>query len=165
MQPEVLLISTLPDAEDYAAAMTDQLQVHVELAPSQRQALASLHRTSFSVVVIEQSLAERDPGWAEAVWQQSGLAVPIELNFAISARPRLFREVKAALARRARERTLSRAEASVDIGNQLKGSITGLLLQTQLTLQEPSLPLALAPKLHQLVDLASSIRERLRQGL
>ncbi|SFS11396.1 hypothetical protein SAMN05421771_1958 [Granulicella pectinivorans] len=165
MPPEVLLISALPETPQFAEALTGQLGVAVELAPTQRQALTALRRDSFSVVVIEQSLAERDADWAESVWQHSGLAVPIELNFSISARPRLLREIKAALTRRNREMALARSEAAAQIGNELKGSITGLLLQTQLTLQEPSLPPALAPKLRHLVDLASGIRERLRQGL
>lgn len=165
MHPEVLLISTMHDATSCATAMAHTLQVEVELAPTQRQAITTLRSRSFSVIVIEQSLAERDPTWAETIWQASGVAVPLELNFSISTRDRLFREVKAALARRRRELAMARAEAAADLGAQLKGPITGLLLQTQLTLQEPGLPDHLAPKLRHLVDLASTLRERLRQGL
>jgi len=165
MHPEVLLISTMPDAPACAVAMADHLQVEVELAATQRQALIALRDRSFSVIAIEQSLAERDADWAESIWQESGVAVPLELNFSISARDRLFREVKAALSRRNRELAMARTEAAAVLGSQLKGSITGLLLQTQLTLQDPGLPAHLAPRLHHLVDLASNIRERLRQGL
>ena len=93
MQPEVLLISTFPEASQLADALAGHLHVKVELAPTHRQALNTLRRASFSVVVIEQSLAERDADWADSIWQHSGLAVPIELNFSISARPRLMREV------------------------------------------------------------------------
>lgn len=164
MSAEVLIISTLPEAELYVAAMADHLDIQVELASTQRQAHAALRRSSFAVVVIEESLAERDPEWAESIWQHAGLSIPIELNFAISARPRLFREVKTALARRAREMALARSEAASDLGNQLKGSITGLLLQTQLTLQDPTLPPVLAPRIRNIADLASDIRERLRQS-
>jgi len=161
MQPEVLLVSTMPDAGLCASILSDYLKVGVELASTPRQGIAALRRTGYSVVVIEQSLAERDAQWAETIWQEAGAAVPLEINLSLSSRPRLLREVKATLARRAREMALARNEAVAALGSTLKGSLTGLLLQTQLTLQEPNLPALLTPRLKHLIDLTVSLRDRL----
>ena len=162
MSRKVLLISTMRDGKACAVAMAEQLDVPVEFAAGRREGLSALRREDYSVVVIEESLAEADPDWADLAWQQAGTAVPMEVNFAISARTRLVREVRGALARRQHETDMARREAAAAIGSELKGSVTGLLLQTQLTLREPGVPPMLAPKLQHLVELATEIRERLR---
>ena len=145
MQGNVLLISTMRD-----------------LKAGRREGLVALRRENYSVVVIEESLAEADPDWADLAWQQAGTAVPMEVNLAISARERLIREVRGALARRQQEKEQARREAAAAIGSELKGSVTGLLLQAELTLREPNVPPPLAPKLQHILELATEIRERLR---
>ena len=162
METGVLLISTIRDAKACAAAMMERLGVPVEIAAGRREGLIALRRGDYGVVVIEESLAEADPDWADLAWLQAGTAVPIEVNFAISARERLIREVRGGLARRQQEEEQARREATAEIGSELKGSVTGLLLQAELTLREPNVPPMLAPKLQHLLELATEIRERLR---
>ena len=57
-----------------------------------------------------------------------------------------------------------RAAASL-LENDLKSTLTGLLLQSQLALAEPELPPSLACKLELVAELAGSLRRRLEQTL
>ena len=134
----------------------------VEVAATRRAALAALRRSKFAVVVVEESLSEGDPEWADQVWGLAGLAIPVQINFAISGCARLGREVKAALMRRDGQKAIARKAAAIDIENDLKSAITGLLLESELALREPAIPPALEPKLRHLVELAGALRERLR---
>ncbi len=165
MEKCVLLVSTMKDAKEGAALIAEQLGLPVDVAPGRREALTALRHSEFAVVVIEENLAESDAEWANLVWQHAGLAIPMEVNFSITARSRLIREIRAALSRRQQQTELARREASRTIGNELKGSVTGLLLQTQLTQRSRGVPPELAPKLQHLVELATEIRERLQQDM
>jgi hypothetical protein len=89
--------------------------------------------------------------------------VPLQVNFAISGCARLSREVKAALSRRDGEQAIARRAVATELEDELKSSLTGLLLQSELALREPSVPTSLEPKLRHMVELAGAIRDRLRR--
>ena len=157
----VLLITGMDGAESCAAAVAEQVHVHVEVAGSRRAGLLALRRGEFSVVVVEQSLVEGDAEWADQIWTSAGQALPLEVNFGISGAARLAREIRGALARLEGEQVSARRAAAEDIANELKSSITGLLLQSELMLREPAVTKAMEPKLRNLVALARTLRERL----
>ena len=162
MTRDVLMISTMDGAEHCAQWIAGQVGSHVEVAETRRAGLAALRRSEFGVVVVEESLAETDSEWADQVWGLAGLAMPLQVNFAISGCARLSREIKAALMRRAGEQAIARRAAVTEIENDLKSAVTGLLLESQLALREPAIPATLEPKLRHLVELAGALRERLR---
>jgi hypothetical protein len=156
------MISTMEGAEHCAQWIAGDVGSKVEVAPNRRAGLAALRRAEFGVVVVEESLTEADPQWADLVWDLAGLAVPVQVNFAISGCARLSREVKAALMRRDSEQAVARRAAVTEVENNLKSAVTGLLLESQLALNEPAVPASLEPKLRHLVELAGALRERLR---
>lgn len=161
MKRQVLIISAMDGAGNCAAAIEGQTGVHVEVAATRKAGLAALRGGEFAVVVVEENLAEGDPSWADLVWNLAGLAVPLQVNFAISGCARLGREVKAALSRRDGEHELARKAVAAEIENELKSSVTGLLLESELALREMRSPTKLEPKLRHLVELAGALRERL----
>ncbi|MGO8718256.1 MAG: hypothetical protein ACLQMO_03425 [Acidobacteriaceae bacterium] len=158
----VLLVTATSGAENCAAAIGRQLGLTVEVAADRRTALAALRRREYSVMVLDESLVEADPAGAEVLWQQAGLAVPIQVNLGISGCNRVLREVRAALQRRERELSLAMRAATQAMEGEMNTTITGLLLQTQLALDEPALPPATVVKLRQVVELASVLRNQLR---
>ncbi len=158
----ILMISSMVGAENCAALITRQLGMQVEVVPGRKAGLAALRRREYAVLIVEESLAEADPQGADLLWQHAGLAVAVQINFAISGCARLVREVKAALARRGQEQNLAMRVAATRLESELKSTVTGLLLQSQLALAEPSLSPQLTAKLQQMVELAGSLRERLR---
>lgn len=162
MTQTVLLVTTMAGAENCASAIGRQLGVSVELAQNRRAALTSLRRREYSVIVLDEGLADSDPAGAEVLWQQAGLAIPIQVNLGISGCNRVLREVRSALQRRERELSLAMRAAAQLMEGEMNTTLTGLLLQTQLALAEPTLPAHVAAKLQQVVELAGALRNRLR---
>lgn len=160
---QVLMIASMKNADGCGREVAERAGVTVEVATNRRAGLAALRRSSFEVVLVEENLAESDPGWADEVWQLAGAGVAVQVNFAIVSCVRLSREVKAALTRKESERVSARRAVASEIETDLKLSITGLLLESELALREPELPDALQPKLRRIVELAGALRERIDQ--
>src|SRR5579883_3287951 len=95
----LLMITSILGAENCAAALSAQLGFSVEIASSRREGLARLRRHEYTIVVVDDAIAEFDPEGAELLWKHAGLAVPVQINFAISGTARLVREIRAQLAR------------------------------------------------------------------
>jgi hypothetical protein len=162
MQGRVLMVSGAEGVERCATAVARQLNLTVEIAGNRRAALAAVRRGEYSVVLVEEQLAEENPQWADLLVQNAGFAVPMQLNVAASGCARIVREVRSILLRRQRELTQARQVAVRTLQNELKSSVAGLLLQSELALREPLVPAALTPKLRYLVELAGAIREQLQ---
>jgi hypothetical protein len=135
--------------------------MEVEVAEGRKAALAALRRREYLAVVIDETLAECDPAAAEKICDQAGLAIPMQINFAISGASRLVREIRAALNRREREQTLARRAAAAAIEAELKSTVAGLLLHSQLALNGAGVPAAVADRLRMVADLAGSLRQQL----
>jgi hypothetical protein len=161
---DVLVISGIAGAQNLVAMLEQSIGAKVQVAPTRQAGLAFLKRSEFAVIVVEENLVEADPEWADTLWQSAGLAIPLQVNFAIKGSARLGREVKTALARRDAEYEMARRVAAREMENELKGSLTGLLLQSELALREPQGSEALAPKLKLMVELAANIRDRFERS-
>jgi hypothetical protein len=157
----ILIVTGIEGARDCAAAVGAQLAMEVEVAEGRRAALAALRRREFLVLVIDESLAECDPAAAEKICENAGLAIPMQINFAISGAARLIREIRAALNRREREQTVARRAATAAIETELKTTVAGLLLHSQLALNGGGVPAAVADRLRVVADLAGSLRQQL----
>jgi hypothetical protein len=160
MPHAILIIAPTLAAEPIAEALRTELDAAVEISPHRRAGLAALRRSEFSLVLLEESLAELDPRGADLLYQNAGIAPVLELNFAISKASRIVRAVRSALAHRTQDGVKARAAAIVTLQNELNASLSGLLLESQLALRDAT-P-AQQPKLRHLVELASDLRNRLR---
>ena len=160
MQQSILMITAIAGAENCAAVLSKQFGLTVETAPSRKEGLAALRRREFAVIVVDQSLVESD-GDMDALLKRAGVAIPLEINFAISGCGRVVREVRAALLRRDREMDLAMSAATSSIRNELRDALAGLLLQSQLALAEPGIPPQLSERLELLLELAAGLRQRL----
>ncbi|HEX4757658.1 MAG TPA: hypothetical protein VH308_06735, partial [Terracidiphilus sp.] len=119
----------------------------------------------FLAVVVDETIAECDPVAAEAIWAHAGLAIPLQVNFALSGAARLVREIRAALHRREREQALAGKAAAVAIEAELKSTVAGLLLHSQLALKGGPVPPSVADKLRVVADLAGNLRQQLSTPL
>lgn len=160
----LLMITSILGAENCAAVLSAQLGFPVENVSNQRDGLARLRRQEYSIVVVDDAVAESDPEGAELLWKHAGLAIPVQINFAISGTARLVREVRAALARREQEHVLAMRAAAIAVESDLRDTVTGLILQSQLALADPEVSPQLAAKLKTVADLAGSLRQRLGYG-
>ncbi len=161
----ILMVTGIEGARNCAAAVGAQLGMDVEVADGRKAALTALRRREFLAVVVDETMAECDPAAAEALWAHAGLAIPLQVNFALSGAARLIREIRAALHRREREQELARRAAAAAIETELKGTVAGLLLHSQLALTGHEVPALLAERLRMVVDLAGNLRQQLNAPL
>ena len=157
----ILIVTGIEGARNCAAVVGAQLNMEIEVAEGRKAALAALRRREFLAVVVDETIAECDPAAAEAVWEHAGLAIPLQINFALSGAGRLVREVRAALHRREREQTLARRAAAAAIETELKSTVAGLLLHSQLALSGSEVPAPVAEKMRVVADLAGNLRQQL----
>jgi hypothetical protein len=157
----ILIVSGIEGVRNCAEIVSKQLGMKVDFAEGRRGAVDALRRREFAVVVVDESLAECDPSAADAIWERSGLAIPLQINFALAGAARIIREIRAALHRREREQAAARLAAQEDFGDELKKTITGLVLQSQLALSDSAVPAHIAQKLRVVADLASTLCRQL----
>jgi len=157
----ILIVTGIEGARNCAALVSEQLGMTVDVADRRKPALAALRRREYLALVIDESMAECDPAGVESICEHAGLAIPIQINFALSGASRLIREIRAALSRRERERALARKAATAEIETELKSTVAGLLLNSQLVLARTEVPTPIAEKLRLVADLASNLREQL----
>lgn len=157
----ILMVTGIEGARSCAGVMGEQLGTEVEVAEGRKSALTALRRQEFDAVLVDETLAECDPAAAEAIWERAGLAIPLQINFALSGAARLVREVRSALQRRKREQILARKAATAAIETELKTTVAGLLLHSQLALSGGEMSGPVADKLRVVADLASSLRQQL----
>ena len=157
----ILIVTGIEGARNCAAVVASQLGMEVEVADGRKAALGALRRREYSAVVVDETMAECDPAAAEALWEHSGLAIPLQINFALSGAARVTREIRAALRRREREQTLAHRAAAAAIETELKSTVAGLLLNSQLALSGSEIPPPVADRLRVVADLAGSLRKQL----
>lgn len=157
----ILFVTGIEGARNCADAISKLLDIEVVVAEGRRSALAVLRQREFAAVVVDETLATCDPAAAEAIWDRSGLAIPIQINFAVSGTARLVREIRAALNRRQREQELARRAAAAAVESELKSTLAGLLLQSQLALSGSDAASPVAERLRMVAALAGDLRRQL----
>jgi hypothetical protein len=163
-QHSVLIISPMNDATQVAASLSSSLGCPVRIAAGHRAGVTELRHRDYSVVVVDDCMAEANPAATEVLWQSLGMAVPVQVNFAFHGSTRLAREVKAAIARRDQQQVLALRAAALLLESELKSTVTGLLLQSQLALAEPQLTPKLTGKLELVAELAGNLRRKLERA-
>ena len=161
----ILIVTGIEGARNCAAVVQAQLGMEVEVAEGRKAALSALRRREFLAVAVDETMAECDPAAAEAIWERAGLAIPLQINFALSGAARLIREIRSALHRRERGQALARRAAAAAIETELKSTVAGLLLHSQLALSGADIPSPVAERLRMVADLAGNLRQQLNSPL
>jgi hypothetical protein len=157
----ILLITPSARAQDCAKALHERPGKLLRLPIRFVRRLGHLRTQEFSAVVIDQSFLETEPDESETVLEHIGTAIPVHINLAISGMERLIREIRAALYRRKKEGVLARQGAQQALRNELKGTVTALLLSCEMALQAPNLETSAEAKMRALYELAQQMRAKL----
>lgn len=157
----ILIVSGIEGIGNCADAAARQLGTRVDVAEGRRAALRSLGQREFEVVVVDESLVQCDPDAADTIWDHAELAIPLQINFALCDASRLVREIRAAQHRRQREQAAAEKAAVADLESELRNTLTGLLLHSELALAQSGVPGAVAEKLQLINTLAGNLRQRL----
>ena len=81
-QHSVLIISPIADAAQVAESLSKALGCSVKVAAGHRAGVIGIRHRDYSVVVVDDCMAEANPAATEALWQSLGMAVPVQINFA-----------------------------------------------------------------------------------
>src|SRR4051812_33412806 len=96
----ILIVTGIEGARNCADVVSRQLNLEVVIANGRVAALTVLRKGDFAAIVVDETVAGCDLAAAEAIWERTGLAIPVWINFAVSGGARLVREIRAALRRR-----------------------------------------------------------------
>ena len=157
----ILLVTPSSRITECAQALKGAIGCSVESATALPAAIASLRAHEYAAVVIDQFLLDADPDGSDQLLQHLDGAVPIYVNCAISGVERVVREVRTALNRRQREERIIRQSTERAVWNELRETVTAMLLSCDLVLEAADVPADAAQKIHTIHDLADSIRKRL----
>jgi hypothetical protein len=159
----ILLITPSAKVQECTKVLEEATSEAMQVAPTLRQAASRLRSEEYSVVILDQFLVEAEPEESDLVLQHVGSAVPMYANFAISGIDRVARELRAALNRHKREISVARQSAQQTLRNELKGTLTALMLSCELALQAPDQATA-ENKIHQAYESALEMRAKLGIG-
>jgi hypothetical protein len=157
----ILLVTAASSAQQCAAEIAVALDCTVEVAESRKSALALLRRGDFSAVVIDDALAEADLAGGDQLWSAIGMAMPLQVNFAISSSMRVIRELRAALFRRQADEARARTAAESNLQADLGSALTGMVLELDLLRAGQDFPAEFRDRLTQLTDLTAELRRKL----
>jgi hypothetical protein len=157
----ILLITPATRAPECAKAIEEAVGEPVQVAATLQQAVAHLRTGEYLAVVFDQTLVEGTPDECERVLQHVEMAIPVFVNFAISGAERVVRELRTALQRRTKEVLVARKVAEGALRNELKGTVTAMLLSCEMALQVQGLPMAAQVKLQAIDELAREMRRKL----
>lgn len=160
----ILLVTPSERASECAAALLAATGEQVTVAESMARATTLLRAECYVVVVLDQYLLETEPDEAGNTLEHVDTAIPVQVNLAICGMERLVREVRAAVQRRRREEVRARQAAVGKLQNELNGTVTALLLSSELALETPGLPGAAAEKIESVHDLVKKLRRQLESA-
>lgn len=157
----ILLMTTSPRAQNCADAITRATSRAVKIATTPLEASTLLRKDEFTALIIDEQLQETDGDKIEPLLSQIGLAAPVYINLAISGTERVIRRLRSELRRREKEILFAQQAAEQKLRNELKDTITAILLSCQMALQLPNLPQAAEVKLRSIDLLAHEMRTKL----
>jgi len=157
----ILLVTPSERATECAAALHEATGDEVAVAESLPKAVTLLRAECYEAAVLDQYLLETEPHEAEIMLEHLGTAIPVQVNLAISGMGRLVREVRAAVQRRRREEVNARQAVIGKLQSELNGTLTALLLSSELALEIPDLPPAASEKLQSVHELVKNLRQQL----
>jgi hypothetical protein len=161
----ILFVTPSERASECAAALQAATGEEVTVAETLAGATILLRREGYRAVVFDQYLLEAEPQEAETILGHLETAIPVQVNLAVSGIERLVREVRAAMQRRECEESGARRAAMEKLQDELNGTVTALLLSSELALQTPGLPTEATAKLQSLHELVKQFRVQLDSAL
>lgn len=158
----VLLVTAKDGAQNLGAAVSRGADVVLEVVRSKRAALAVLRRKQFSAIVVDAALPDIEVTKTEMLWQNSNGAAPLEIDLGVLGATGLSRLLRSVLDERDHVEAKVREDVMRTMSDDLRSTVTGLLLQSDLALREKALTPAVEHRVRELRALADGLRIRYR---
>ena len=157
----ILLITTSSAGPDCAESLYTITGQETHWAQSLQEGATRLREQAYSAAVIDQFLMETEPEESEQMLDHLGTAFPVYVNFAVTGKERLMREVRSALHRRKREEAAARRAVAEQMNSEMRETLTAMLLSCELAMAVPGVPMPAAEKIRSIDNLARELRLRL----
>jgi hypothetical protein len=157
----ILLITPSSCAQRCADALHNASQHPVKISPTLQEASLLLQENEYRAVVLDQLALEVDPDEGDILHSHLGAAIPVYVNFAINSKQRVVHEVQAAMRRRSADEREARLCAQQTLRNELKETITAMLLSCDLLVAATGLPEAAKEKLQGVQELACHLQDQI----
>jgi hypothetical protein len=157
----ILLITPSATGPECAKCLYAETSQETHWAQSLQEGSTRLREQAYSAAVIDQFLLETEPEESNQMIEHLGTAFPVYINFAVTGRDRLLREVRSALHRRKREETAALRAVVEQINSEMRESLTAMMLSCELAMSVPDVPHPAAEKIRIIDDLARAMRLRL----
>lgn len=154
----LLVITPSAKARGCAQAIQQVTSEETQVAATLSQALGQLRAQEYVAVLIDQAFLETEPVESDMLLEHIGTAIPVHVNFAISGMDRIARELRAALHRHKKEVLLMRQQVQQAVRNELKSTVTALLLSCEMALQVPNLQSAAEARMRVVSELTQQLR-------
>lgn len=161
----VLLVTAFEGAENFGAAVSKGAEVVLEVVRSRRAALALLRRGQYAAIVVDAALSKTEVTQTEALWQNSSGAVPLDVDLRVLRAEGLTRLLRNVLEGREQMEAKMRENIRLTMSEELRSTVTGLLLQSDLALRDKALTPAVEHRVRELRALADGLRLRYRQAI
>ena len=158
----ILLVTTSSRAKECAAALEQGTGHKTHVASSVPQAVTKMQTAEYEGLAIDQSMLESDVRALDTLLNRCGVAIPLHVNLALHSSERVVREVQVALRRAEKEKLMATRTAEQVLRNQLRSQVTGILLNSELALQQKSVSADVAEKLRSVRELAEEMRSQLQ---
>ena len=157
----LLVITPSAKARGCAQVIQQVTSEETHVAATLTQALTQLRAQEYVAVLIDQAFLETEPDESETVLEHIGTAIPVHVNFGINSTDRVVRELRSALHRRKKEVLRARQGAEQALRNELKSTVTALLLSCEMALRVPDLQSTAEAKMRTVYELAQEMRLKL----
>lgn len=157
----ILLITPQSRGPEFATMVHEATSQETQWAQSVQQAAGWLRERAYSAVVIDQFVLETEPEESDQMIEHLGTAFPVYINFAVTGFDRLIREVRSALHRRRREEAAARRSMAEQFQNEMRETLTAMMLSCELAMSVPDVPSVAAEKIRTIDTLARELRLRL----
>jgi signal transduction histidine kinase len=158
----ILLLTTSSRGKEYGAALEQGTGHKTHVAGTVPQAIAKLQAADYDLLATDQSLLEADFRAVDTLLNRCGMAIPVYVNLALHSSERVVREVQVALRRTQQEKLAAERAAGKALGSELRGELTGILLNSELALRQGGLAPEIAEKINSVRELAEKMRSRLQ---
>jgi hypothetical protein len=160
----ILLVTTSSRAKECAAALEQGTGHKTYVASSVPQAVSKMQTAEYDGLAVDQSLLESDFRALDTLLNRCGIAIPLYVNLALHSNERVVREVQVALRRAEKEKLMATRTAERVLRNQLRGELTGILLNSELALRQKSISPDVAENIRSVRELAEKMRAQLEIG-
>jgi hypothetical protein len=161
----ILLVTHAVKGGECAAEIQEITEKRTHLVVSLAEATRRLREQPYELVLLDQCMVEGSPEDADILFRDLDAAMPLLLNFALSGKDRIIREVRAALLRRTWEVVAAKRSVEEHLRNDLSDVVTALLLSCEMALQVNEVPEAARVKLHAIDTLACAMKVKLDSAI